>query len=258
MSWTASAEAAGPHGASAGGCGRSSTTTPRCASTTRWSRAGRASPRSTCAAHVADEALRAALTPDYPFRCKRVLLGGDYYAALQRDNVTLVTDPIRDVTATAVCTAAGAVGVDVIVLATGFQTNHYLSGIDVVGVAGQSLHDRWGEEPSAYLGVAVSRVPEFLHVVRAQHQPGRQLDRLHPGGRCPPGGRRRGPDCAQGWIRWTCGPRPSGGSTTRSGPNWSRRSGPSAAATFGRRAAGSSPSGPTTNSTTPGARGDCG
>ena len=53
-----------------------------------------------CAAHVSDEALRAALTPDYPFRCKRVLLGGDYYAALQQDNVTLVTDPIREVTET--------------------------------------------------------------------------------------------------------------------------------------------------------------
>ena len=111
---------------------------------------------------VPDEALRAALTPDYPFRCKRVLLGGDYYAALQSDNVTLVTDPIRDVTETAVRTAAGAVDVDVIVLATGFQTNHYLSGIDVIGEGGQSPHDRWGEDPSAYLGVAVNGFPNLF------------------------------------------------------------------------------------------------
>lgn len=111
---------------------------------------------------VADPALRAALTPDYPFRCKRVLLGGDYYAALQRDHVALVTEPIRHVTETAVVTDAGAVDVDVIVLATGFQTNHYLSGIDVVGVDGQSLHERWGEDPSAYLGVAVSGFPNFF------------------------------------------------------------------------------------------------
>jgi len=112
--------------------------------------------------HVSDEALRSALTPDYPFRCKRVLLGGDYYAALQRDNVTLVTEPIREVTETAVRTDAGAVDVDVVVLATGFQTNHYLSGIEVVGVGGQSLHDRWGEDPSAYLGVAVTGFPNFF------------------------------------------------------------------------------------------------
>src|SRR5262249_16811993 len=43
---------------------------------------------------VADGWLRRALTPDYPFRCKRVLLGDDYYRALQADNVELVTDPI--------------------------------------------------------------------------------------------------------------------------------------------------------------------
>src|SRR6201999_2568854 len=34
--------------------------------------------------HVADEGLRDALTPRYPFRCKRVLLGEKYYEALQR------------------------------------------------------------------------------------------------------------------------------------------------------------------------------
>jgi cation diffusion facilitator CzcD-associated flavoprotein CzcO len=112
--------------------------------------------------NVADERLRAELTPDYPFRCKRVLLGSDYYAALQRDNVSLVTDPIGKITENSVCTAESATEVDAIVLATGFQTNHYLSGIEVTGVGGQSLHQRWGEDPSAYLGVAVSGFPNFL------------------------------------------------------------------------------------------------
>ena len=60
------------------------------------------------------------------------------------------------------CTAESATDVDAIVLATGFQTNHYLSGIEVIGVDGQSLHERWGEDPSAYLGVAVSGFPNFL------------------------------------------------------------------------------------------------
>ncbi|BBY65072.1 flavin-containing monooxygenase [Mycolicibacterium helvum] len=111
---------------------------------------------------VADDSLRAALTPDYPFRCKRVLLGSDYYTALQQDNVVLVTEPIDKVTETGVCTAQSVTDVDVIVLATGFQTNHYLAGIEVTGVDGQSLHQRWGEDPSAYLGVAVSGFPNFL------------------------------------------------------------------------------------------------
>ncbi|WP_082978428.1 NAD(P)/FAD-dependent oxidoreductase [Mycobacterium sp. 1081908.1] len=112
---------------------------------------------------VADGRLRRALTPDYPFRCKRVLLGDEYYRALQADNVELVTDPIARVAETSVITAGGrAVDVDVIVLATGFETSRYLSGIDVIGVGGQRLHERWGADPSAYLGVAVAGFPNFF------------------------------------------------------------------------------------------------
>ncbi|SPM33568.1 Predicted flavoprotein CzcO associated with the cation diffusion facilitator CzcD [Mycobacterium rhizamassiliense] len=112
---------------------------------------------------VPGERLRGALTPDYPFRCKRVLLGDEYYRALQQDNVELITDPIDRVTETSVVTTTGdAVDADAIVLATGFETSQYLSGIDVVGTGGQRLHDRWGEDPSAYLGVAVSGFPNFF------------------------------------------------------------------------------------------------
>ncbi|MDT5117497.1 MAG: hypothetical protein QOE30_3236 [Mycobacterium sp.] len=112
---------------------------------------------------VADARLRRALTPEYPFRCKRVLLGEDYYRALQQDNVALVTDPIDRITETSVVTAAGdALDVDAIVLATGFETSRYLSGIAVVGCGGQRLHERWGDDPSAYLGVAVGGFPNFF------------------------------------------------------------------------------------------------
>ncbi|OBK25208.1 monooxygenase [Mycobacterium asiaticum] len=112
---------------------------------------------------VPDPRLRRALTPAYPFRCKRVLLGHDFYRALQRDNVALVTDPIERLTRTSVVTTAGdAVDVDAVVLATGFETSHYLSGIEVVGAGGQPLHERWGVDPSAYLGVAVSGYPNFF------------------------------------------------------------------------------------------------
>lgn len=110
-----------------------------------------------------DERLRRDLTPDYPFRCKRVLLGDDFYRALQRDNVTLVTDPVERMTKTSVVTATGATfDVDAVVLATGFETSHYLSGIEVVGAQGQNLHERWGADPTAYLGVAVSGFPNFF------------------------------------------------------------------------------------------------
>jgi len=113
--------------------------------------------------HVPDDNLRDALTPRYPFRCKRVLLGDKYYLALQRDHVELVTDPIRRVTATSIVTAEGrTVEVDAIITATGFETTRYLSGLEVTGADGQRLHDRWGADPEAYLGVAVSGFPNFF------------------------------------------------------------------------------------------------
>jgi cation diffusion facilitator CzcD-associated flavoprotein CzcO len=112
---------------------------------------------------VADEGLRDLLTPDYPFRCKRVLLGADYYLALQRDHVDLVTDPIARVTERSIVTEGGeAFDVDAIVCATGFRTSKYLNGIEVIGRGGESLHGRWGDDPSAYLGVAVSGFPNFF------------------------------------------------------------------------------------------------
>ena len=81
--------------------------------------------------HVDDEALRDALTPRYPFRCKRVLLGEKYYVALQQPHVDLVTDPIERITGTSSSPRAASVDVDAIVLATGFETSSYLSGLDV-------------------------------------------------------------------------------------------------------------------------------
>jgi hypothetical protein len=54
------------------------------------------------------------------------------------------------------------VDADAIVCATGFQTSRYLTGIEVIGRGGQSLHERWGDDPSAYLGVAVSGFPNFF------------------------------------------------------------------------------------------------
>jgi cation diffusion facilitator CzcD-associated flavoprotein CzcO len=114
-------------------------------------------------AQVADDRLRARLTPDYPFRCKRVLLGDGYYQALQRDHVELIADPIVRIVDRAIETTSGrSVEVDAIVLATGYETSHYLSGLDVIGTGGRSLHDEWGDDPRAYLGVAVNGYPNFF------------------------------------------------------------------------------------------------
>jgi len=112
---------------------------------------------------VPDPALRALLTPDYPFGCKRVLITSDFYPAVQRDDVDLVTTPIERVTERGVRTADGAErACDTIVLCTGFRASEYLLGLDVTGRAGLSLRDHWGGVPRAYHGMAVPGFPNLF------------------------------------------------------------------------------------------------
>ena len=50
---------------------------------------------------IKDDELRAKLTPDYPFGCKRTLVCSNFYKAVVRDNVELVTDRQAKTPATA-------------------------------------------------------------------------------------------------------------------------------------------------------------
>src|SRR5262249_14621405 len=59
-------------------------------------------------AQVPNPGLRPALTPTYEFGCKRVLISNDFYPALQRSNVELVTDRISEVRENSIVTASGA------------------------------------------------------------------------------------------------------------------------------------------------------
>ena len=56
---------------------------------------------------VADPGLRDALVPGYRMGCKRILVSNDYYPALNRPNVHLVTDPIERITPSGVVTSGG-------------------------------------------------------------------------------------------------------------------------------------------------------
>ena len=72
----------------------------------------------------------------------------DYCAldAIQRDNVTLVTDGIRRITETGIEAADGTQHeVDAIVYATGFHASEYLFPMTVTGRDGTTLEDLWHE-----------------------------------------------------------------------------------------------------------------
>ena len=112
---------------------------------------------------VPDAKLRAALTPQYEFGCKRVLISSDFYAALQRPNVELVTDVISEIREHSIVTADGVERpIDAIVYSTGFRVTEMLGGIPIYGRNGVELHDAWRDRIAAYLGIAVSGFPNFF------------------------------------------------------------------------------------------------
>jgi cation diffusion facilitator CzcD-associated flavoprotein CzcO len=112
---------------------------------------------------VADPALRAALTPNYRMGCKRILPSNEFYPAVQRSNVELVTEPIAEVTETGVRTRDGRLReVDAILLGTGFRVSEYLSKIRVFGADGRELNDLWRGVPATYLGITVAGFPNLF------------------------------------------------------------------------------------------------
>jgi 4-hydroxyacetophenone monooxygenase len=102
--------------------------------------------------------------PDYPPFGKRILLDNGWFATLQRDNVSLVTEYVTEVTPTGVIDGAGNEHeVDVIVWATGFQAARFISSLSVYGAGGADLRDVWNDDdPRAFLGVSVPGFPNFF------------------------------------------------------------------------------------------------
>ncbi|MGO8870096.1 MAG: flavin-containing monooxygenase [Acidimicrobiales bacterium] len=112
---------------------------------------------------VPDPELRSQLTPTYELGCKRILVSSDFYPAVVRDDVELVTAPIVRILPHGIETGDGTVHeLDVIVLATGFRATEYLHGLEIVGSDGVSLARRWEDRPHAYLGTTVSEFPNMF------------------------------------------------------------------------------------------------
>jgi cation diffusion facilitator CzcD-associated flavoprotein CzcO len=113
--------------------------------------------------HVTDPELQRALVPDYPIGGKRILISDDYYQTLARDNVSVVTDAIERVGAHGITTRDGrSFSVDVIILATGFESTSFLAPMRMEGLDRRSLDDAWKDGAEAYLGVATAGFPNFF------------------------------------------------------------------------------------------------
>ncbi len=111
-----------------------------------------------------DPELLAQVVPQYPPLAKRMLLdNGVWPNTLKRDDVQLITDPIDRINAEGVVTADGRTHpVDVIIYATGFEASKFLMPMQVRGRDGADLHERWAEDPHAYLGITVPGFPNLF------------------------------------------------------------------------------------------------
>jgi cation diffusion facilitator CzcD-associated flavoprotein CzcO len=112
---------------------------------------------------VPDPELRARLTPNYTFGCKRVLLSNDYLPTLTRPNVELVTAGIRQVRPGGILTDDGVEHpADTIIFGTGFHVSDSPLGELIRGRDGRTLGEVWQGSPKAYLGVAVAGFPNLF------------------------------------------------------------------------------------------------
>jgi cation diffusion facilitator CzcD-associated flavoprotein CzcO len=124
-------------------------------------------------ARVDDPALAEILIPkDHGFGIQRVPLETGYYETYNRDNVELVdaaATPIVRVTPTGIETTDESRDFDVIVYATGFDAfTGAFDQIDIQGVDGARLRNKWAEGPVTFLGATVGGFPNFLMLVGPQ------------------------------------------------------------------------------------------
>ena len=112
---------------------------------------------------IRDPELRRKLIPDFRLGCKRVLISNDYYPALNKANVEVVTSPIETITEGGVQTARGEDPHDVIIYCTGYKP--WSQTAEIAGRRNAQLSKAWGRSPKAYLGLATAGFPNLFFLM---------------------------------------------------------------------------------------------
>lgn len=109
---------------------------------------------------------------DHGFGTQRLPLETHYFEAYNRDNVHLVSlaeTPIERITPAGIQTSADHYELDLIVYATGFDAiTGAFDHMDIRGVGGRALRDKWRDGPSTYLGLMTHGFPNLLMVAGPQ------------------------------------------------------------------------------------------
>lgn len=128
----------------------------------RLMRAHQATAERHLARQVPDPELRRKLTPEYTIGCKRILISSDYYPALARANVDLVTNGVREIRPRAVVDSTGTEHpADVIVYGTGFNVTGTLREQRITGRGGVRLQ----EDLDTYYGITKAGFPNLFFLL---------------------------------------------------------------------------------------------
>jgi cyclohexanone monooxygenase len=114
---------------------------------------------------IRDKKLRAKLTPDYDFGCKRPTYSNSYYRTLAKPHVHLETSGIERVEADGIVACDGTKArIDTLVLCTGFDIwEANIPAIEIIGRDARNLGKWWRDNGfQAYQGVTVPAFPNFI------------------------------------------------------------------------------------------------
>jgi len=108
----------------------------------------------------------------HPLGTKRLCLDSGYYETFNRDNVTLVdvrANPIQEITPTGLRTTAAEYELDALIFATGFDAmTGSMTRMNITGIGGVDLREKWQHGPTNYLGYSVAGFPNLFMI----HGPG--------------------------------------------------------------------------------------
>lgn len=106
---------------------------------------------------------------DHGFGTRRVPMETKYYEVYNQPNVRLVDineTPIARITPTGIETSDADYAFDIVIYATGFDAiTGSFDRIDIRGLGGLKLKDKWAHGPQTFIGVQVESFPNMLMVV---------------------------------------------------------------------------------------------
>ncbi|MGN2636136.1 flavin-containing monooxygenase [Nocardia takedensis] len=113
---------------------------------------------------IRDPELRKKVTPDFRIGCKRMLISNEYYPALSRPNVDVITDGIAEVRPNSIVTKDGTEReIDALIVATGFHVTDSPTYNTITGRDGRTMSEVFDEiGQQGYKGSAVANFPNMF------------------------------------------------------------------------------------------------